>query len=110
MRCNNEENYVNELKYILPAGVRLRYPSSYVLIAMEVEMEVFKMKQTSSPSAIPQNSNNNTRSPFSRFCRRIRPIDARQNSLIKLSTSRRVVEKSWQDWIVASGLNSHRLN
>jgi len=102
---------------LLTAGVRLRYPASYVLVTGEVDADLVKAHGILYANSSLGNSSNGTDSDAS--------ISKSANALANMSPSKpqiepkldcgvvnskgacRVVEKQWQDGTVNSGIFSH---
>ena len=96
------------------AGVRLRYPSSYVTVTGETEAELSKFRQfNSGPGGTPTDSTDTPHKHSSSASASNAPTNGDTNNP-QLSfvgnkvMSSIVIEKTWQDCTVASGILNNR--
>ena len=98
--------------------MRLQYPSSYVLVMSDTEAELMKhhhamLHQSPSSSTVAlestaESASDATTKASGRGRQRQKSIDVKLDSTdIKLLAGR-MVDKSWQDCVVASGLLMHK--
>ncbi|ESN93685.1 hypothetical protein HELRODRAFT_180782 [Helobdella robusta] len=96
-------------------GVRLRYPSNFVLMTSDVNAAVLKRMSTVSSSSANTSNVSNNNVGANNFCNNLatgalqqqQQVDSKRSLLLQWNYSAKVIEKSWRDLVVANGQVAH---